>query len=80
MTTNNLRLVNTNRFEELNSAWKERREELKITRHELQQRVLALRAELEAYRDQMEGVPFDIPCGEMGTPRSLDRNTQKFIL
>ena len=42
--------------------------------------MLALRTELESYRDQLEGVPFDVPCGEMDTPRSLDHNKQKFIL
>jgi hypothetical protein len=72
--------VDSNQNEQLNSTWVKKREELKITRHELQQRVLALRTELESYRDQLEGVPFDVPCGEMGTPRSLDRNKQKFIL
>ena len=80
MTTNNLRLVDSNQIEQLNSAWGEKREELKISRGELQQRVLALRAELESYREQLEGVPFDVPCGYGGTPRSLDHHEQKPIL
>jgi hypothetical protein len=80
MATNNLKLVDSNQIEQLNSAWEKKREELKITRHELQQRVAALRAELEEYCAQLEGVPFDVPCGYGGTPRSLDHHEQKTIL
>ena len=32
------------------------------------------------HTDQMEGAIFDVPCGEMSTPRSLDHAKQKFIL
>ena len=47
MANNNLKIVDHNQSEQL--TWEKKREELKITRHELQQRVLALRAELESY-------------------------------
>jgi ribosomal protein L29 len=46
--------VDSNEIAQLNTSWHEKREELKITRNELQQRILALRAELEAYRVQLE--------------------------
>ena len=37
----NLKLVDSNEIAQLNSAWEQKREELKITRNELQQRILA---------------------------------------
>lgn len=53
MANNKLRLVvDSDEIEQLNTSWEERREELKISRQELQLRVLALRAELESYRDR----------------------------
>jgi len=80
MSNNKLRLVvDSDQTEQLNTSWEERREELKITRAELQQRVMALRAELESYRDQLAGAPFDIPCDGSG-PRSIEYSRQKSIV
>ena len=65
--------------ERINQAWEKTQEEVKITRGELRQRVVLLRAELEAYRDQMEGTFFDITSGNTGPLESLDREDRKFI-
>jgi hypothetical protein len=36
--------------------------------------------ELEAYRDQMEGVPFDIPSGDYEAPPCLGNSRRKFTV
>jgi hypothetical protein len=53
---------------------------LRISGREARQRVRVLRDQLESYRDQLEAVPFDIPCGDMSTPKCLDSNYQRHTL
>src|SRR5438093_10909233 len=54
--------------------------EWRITPREITDRVRHLRAELESYREQMEGVPFDIPSGDCDTPKCLDFGDRKHTL
>ena len=55
----NLKLVDSDQAQQ-SKTWEEKQQELEITRHEMQQRVQALRTELEKYRDQLDAAPFDI--------------------
>ena len=52
----------------------------RITHRALRNRVRNPRAELELYRDQLEGVPFDIPSGDFCTPNSLDNFERHYIV
>lgn len=60
--------------------WQQAEESWKITRREMCQRVRVLRDELEAYGEQLEGVPFDIASGDMCTPNSLDSSSRKYLI
>ncbi len=60
------------KYSEQYDRWKKAEEKWRITPREICQRVRVLRDELESYRAQLEGAPFDIPCGDYETPRSLE--------
>ena len=53
--TNNLKVVDSNETEPRKTAWEEKQQDLKITRQKLQQRVAALRMELEAFPGPASG-------------------------
>jgi hypothetical protein len=77
----NLKLVeaDTDREERkrLSDAFEKAENEWRIGASEARDRVRNLRAELERYREQLEGVPFDIADGESGE-ESLDRYERKY--
>jgi len=72
----NLKLVDSDQAQQ-SKTWEEKQQELEITRHEMQQRVQALRTELEKYRDQLDAAPFDILNDD--EPRSLQQK-RKFTI
>jgi len=57
--------------------WEKAEKDLLITASEAKHRVQVLHDELEAYRDQLEAVPFDIPSGDMSPPICLDGGGRK---
>ena len=72
----NLKLVDSDQTQQ-SKTWEEKQQELKITRDELQQRVAALRSELETYREQLDAAPFDILADD--EPRSLQQKRKYLI-
>ena len=56
--------------------WENARKRWMLSPLEITKRVRALRAELEFYREQIEGVPFDIACGDFCSPTSLEYERQ----
>jgi hypothetical protein len=83
-TKSNLKVVGKVRSEEdqkkwraEHEAWEKAEEALKIRPREIADRVRSLRAELEYYREQMEGVRFDIPSGDAQSPRCLVHGRRK---
>lgn len=67
------------KYSEEYNRWEKAEKEWRLSAHQMCQRVLALRHELESYGAQLEGAPFDIPCGDYETPMSLDRE-RKYIV
>jgi|GEM_PF-3922376 len=63
------------RYQAEDDRWTKVEKLWRITRHELRQRVSDLRVELEAYREQLEAVPYDMPCND--APYCLDRKTER---
>lgn len=57
--------------------WEKAEDEWRITSREARQRVRVIRDELEAYREHLEGAPFDIPCGDYEPPRSIGQHRRK---
>ena len=87
--TANLSVVKKSTQEELerqklrkeeSTGWEEAEQKWKITSTEARQRVRVLRDELESYRDQLDGAPFDIASGDMSSPTSLDGGDRKHIV
>jgi hypothetical protein len=60
--------------------WEQAEKGWRITAHQMRQRVLGLRDELERYREQLDAVPFGIPCGDASTPPSLDGGDRKYTI
>ena len=60
--------------------WEEAEKSWRITPADARQRVLALRDELERYRAQLEGAPFDIASGNMSSPVSLEGGDRQHTL
>jgi hypothetical protein len=67
----NLRHQEEQRWEKAEESWT-------ITGLEISQRVHNLREDLEEYRAQTEGVPFDILCCDV--PRSVDYTNRKEVV
>src|SRR4051812_41328630 len=83
----NLKLVDPPIDEERKKKWSEEydrwetaEKEMRITAREARRRVSLLRTELEAYRSQLEALPFDIPAGDLSMPICLDQSDRKYTL
>jgi hypothetical protein len=77
----NLKLANADteqrqKSRQVGEEWEEAEKRWRLSALEARDRVRNLRSELEHYRDQLEGVPFDIANDDL--PESLDRCTRKY--
>jgi hypothetical protein len=61
-------------------GWTALEKSWRITEFEARQRVLALRDELERYREQLDAAPFDIACGDSTAPASLGVGERKYTV
>jgi len=60
------------KYREEDDRWEEAEKSWLITAYDAQQRVLALRNELERYQAQLESAAFDIASGDSCSPNSVE--------